>query len=334
MTEKRELVLKAFKGEAVDRVPVGFWHHFTEESEWLAGFDRPEIIDKSLAGHKEFLTQVQPDFVKIMSDGYFAYPNSQFQNLTSIKELADIQPIGADHPWISQQVELVKKIKASFTEDILAIYNIFAPATYFKWLAGKVAGGDDKIADFLAEDAETTKKVLDVIAQDIASLSRRVIEEAGADGIYLSVQSIQDPRMSAQAYQAYIAPSELAVLEAANAAGGVNILHICGYEGARNDVHLFTDYPAQVINWAVGPEGISLAKGRKLFGGRTVLGGFENGKDGLLYTGSKEEIQAETKRLIAEAGTQALVIGADCTIPSDIDPERIEWVRQAAQLSS
>ena len=37
MSTKRELVLKAFKGEAVDRVPVGFWHHFTREDEWLKG---------------------------------------------------------------------------------------------------------------------------------------------------------------------------------------------------------------------------------------------------------------------------------------------------------
>ena len=35
MSAKRELVLKAFKGEKVDRVPVGFWHHFTTEEEWL-----------------------------------------------------------------------------------------------------------------------------------------------------------------------------------------------------------------------------------------------------------------------------------------------------------
>ena len=103
-----------------------------------------------------------------------------------------------------------------------------------------------------------------------------------------------------------------------------------GYEGARNDIHLFTDYPAPVINWAVGPEGISLAEGREIFGGRTVLGGFENGKKGLLYTGDKAAIQAETKRIIAETGTTGLVIGADCTIPSDIDEERIEWVREAA----
>ncbi len=170
---------------------------------------------------------------------------------------------------------------------------------------------------------------MDTIGQDIASLSQRIIKEAGADGIYLSVQSIQDARVTQEVYKNIIAPSELHVLEAANEAGGVNILHICGYEGARNDIHLFTDYPAQVINWAVGPEGISLAEGREIFGGRTVLGGFENGKM-VFYTGDKAAIQAETKRIIAETGTTGLVIGADCTIPSDIDEERIEWVREAA----
>jgi len=333
MTSKRELVLKAFRGEPVDRVPVGFWHHFTNEDEWLVGFGNQAIIEKNLAGHQAFLAEVDPDFIKLMSDGYFAYPNERLKKVQSIKDLADIEPLGADHPWISEQVELVQKIRAGFTEDLVAIYNIFAPVTYFKWLIGKVAGGDDIIADFLVEDAVLTKRVLDVIAQDIAALTERIIKEAGADGIYLSVQSIQDARVSAEDYKAFIAPSELAVLEAANAAGGVNILHICGYEGARNDVHLFTDYPAQVINWAVGPEGISLAEGRKLFGGRTVLGGFENGKDGLLYTGSQAAIQDETKRLIAEAGKEALIIGADCTIPSDIEAERIQWVRQAASLS-
>ena len=103
---------------------------------------------------------------------------------------------------------------------------------------GEVSGGDDLIADFLVEDPKALKKVLDVIAEDIASLSRAVIEEAGADGIYLSVQSIQDQRVSAADYQAVIAPSEITVLEAASAVGGVTVLHICGYEGARNDIHL------------------------------------------------------------------------------------------------
>ncbi len=42
----------------------------------------------------------------------------------------------------------------------------------------------------------------------------------------------------------------------------------------------FTDYPAQVINWAVGPEGIAWQDAN--LRGRTVLGGFENGVH-LLY---------------------------------------------------
>ena len=59
------------------------------------------------------------------------------------------------------------------------------------------------------------------------------------------------------------------------------------------------------------------------------MGGFENDKEGLLYQGSKEEIQAETKRLIEETGKESLILGADCTIPSDIAVERIQWVREA-----
>lgn len=331
MSEKREWVLKAFKGEKVDRVPVGFWHHFTPEDEWLHGFSNPAIIKKNIEGHKRFIREVQPDFIKLMSDGYFAYPNPAIAKGKSLQELAAIQPLGPDHAWIKEQVDLVKKIKQEFTEDIVAIYNIFAPVTYLKWLLGEVSGGDDLIADFLVEDPEALKKVLDVIAEDIASLSQAVIEEAGADGIYLSVQSIQYQRVSAADYQAVIAPSEITVLEAASAVGGVTVLHICGYEGARNDIHLFADYPAQVFNWAVGPEGITLKEGREIFKGRTVLGGFENGKTGLLYTGSKNAIQAEAKKLVTEAGEQGLVLGADCTIPSDIAVERIQWVREALE---
>ncbi len=139
MTSKRELVLKAFRGEYVDRVPVGFWHHFTSEEEWLSGFGNQAIIEKNLAGHQAFLAEVEPDFIKLMSDGYFAYPNERLKKAQSIKDLADIEPIGADHPWISEQVELVQMIMASFTGDLCAIDNMFAPVTYVKGLVGKGA---------------------------------------------------------------------------------------------------------------------------------------------------------------------------------------------------
>ncbi len=58
-------------------------------------------------------------------------------------------------------------------------------------VVGKVAGGDDIIADFLAEDAVLTKRVLDVIAKDIAALTERIIKEAGADGIYSAFRAFR-----------------------------------------------------------------------------------------------------------------------------------------------
>ena len=79
-------------------------------------------------------------------------------------------------------------------------------------------------------------------------------------------------------------------------------------------------------------EGLSLAAGRKLFGDRAVLGGFVNGKKGLLYQGEREAIEQETRRLVAEAGSRGLILGADCTVPDDFQLERLDWVRQAAVL--
>ncbi|EJN93791.1 uroporphyrinogen decarboxylase family protein [Streptococcus ratti] len=328
---KKEWVLRAFRGEEVNKVPVGFWYHFLPEEELGQGLDNPELFKKNLQGHQQFIKEVEPDFIKLMSDGFFTYPNELIhKGLTSVQELANISSIGEDHPWFDQQVELVKAIKKSFTEDIVAIYNIFAPVTYLKWqLSGQVAHGDDIIAQFLQEDAQTLKKVLNVIAGDIAILTKKVIAEAGIEGIYLSVQSIQDSRVNSEDYSNYIAPSDLAIIEAAHQVRGLTVLHICGYEGASNDIKLFKDYPAQVFNWAVGPEGISLAQGRKLFNGKTVLGGFVNTENGILYKGSKEEIQEEVKKLLQESGPLATVIGADCTIPSDIATERIAWVKEA-----
>ena len=171
-----------------------------------------------------------------------------------------------------------------------------------------------------------------MIAEDIAILTKKIIQDGGADGIYLSTQEIQDERITPDLYQIYIEPSNIKVLEAANRAGGVNILHICGFQGASNDVTIFKDYPAQVFNWATHHEAVSLPRGQELFHGKAVLGGFENGKQSMLYGGTKAELQEETKRLLVEAGTRGVLLGADCTVPDDFELERLDWIRQAAIL--
>ena len=45
---KKELVLAALNNQPVDRVPVGFWFHFTEVAERQLGLSNPKIIVKNV----------------------------------------------------------------------------------------------------------------------------------------------------------------------------------------------------------------------------------------------------------------------------------------------
>ena len=77
-------------------------------------------------------------------------------------------------------------------------------------------------------------------------------------------------------------------------------------------------------------EQLPLEKGREIFHGRTVLGGFANTAAGILSAGDENAIKAETHRLLAAAGSQGVILGADCTVPGDIPFRHLEWVREAA----
>ena len=78
-----------------------------------------------------------------MTDFSF-YPSNVYSPLvSSIQELASIESIGENHPWIQQQVEVVEAIRATFTEDIASFYNIFSPISYLKrWFRTETSRGE------------------------------------------------------------------------------------------------------------------------------------------------------------------------------------------------
>lgn len=329
MSNKKQLVLDALNNKPTERVPVGFWFHYTK-NEMLPVSENPEMRKQNLDGHKKFVQEFKPDFVKLMSDGYFFEPKTEkfLHNVKSAKELYELKPVSKDDSWITEQVSLVKELTSSFGNEVLTFYNIFAPATAFKW---SVEGTDKKLAQFIKEDKYAVLYALSVIAKNTQAVAEAVISEGKADGIYLSVQTIQDAFVGPDLYAEVISPSELSVLNAAIGAGGKNILHVCGYEGARNNLSLFKNYPANAVNFASVVEGVSLAEAKKIFGGKTIIGGFANTTDGILSSGTKEEIQAETKRILKDSGRTGIILGADCTIPRSTDLQHLEWIREAAE---
>ena len=52
--DRREWVSKAFNGERVDKVPVGFWFHFLDNEVISSGMEDTSLIQKNLEGHKKY----------------------------------------------------------------------------------------------------------------------------------------------------------------------------------------------------------------------------------------------------------------------------------------
>jgi uroporphyrinogen decarboxylase len=235
-----------------------------------------------------------------------------------------LEALAPGHPWLVRQAELVRAVTA-LAPDTPCFYNIFSPSTSLRFLLGR-----EKLLQWLTQSPQEVFGALTRMGRGLAALAESVVRAGGADGVYLSVQNPDPGRVTGETYARFIRPSDLAVLDSANAAGGRNILHICGYGGARNNLAAWADFPAQAFSWAVHVEKVSLGRGKALFGGRAVIGGFANVPGSLLESGSRAEIEAFTADLLAEAGRTGVILGADCTIPSTIDLERLEWVRLKA----
>jgi hypothetical protein len=242
-------------------------------------------------------------------------------------ELLAVTSIGKDYVWLTEQVALVKSQHAQFSEDIFSFYNIFAPATYLKF----ALGGDDQLVNFVnGHSKQAIQHIFDIVSQDIADLAVAVIKQGSADGIYYSTQNIQSTS-DQTIFNQWVKPSDLTVLKAAKAAGGTNVLHICGYEGASNRLTDFSDYPADIVNWATAVEGVTLSQGRSIFPNQVLLGGFGNTTKDVLYQGTIDDIAAATQAIITAFGDDTrFLIGADCTVPRDIDLKHLEAARKAA----
>lgn len=327
---RKRLVLDAMDGKTVARVPSGFWFHFLDDEIHADAFENPQLTEKLLQGEEKYIEQFAPDFVKIMTDGFFPYPDERLAHVKNASELLAVEPLPEDSPWFTKQLAYAKKLTDKYGDEVAMFYNLFGAATTFKFMQPTIPEGEQLITRLLLEDKEAVKHLFDVIAGDVARLASRLIKEAGVTGIYFSVQSPEGETVSRELYEEVFKPGELKVLAAANKESEYNILHICGYAGHHNKLEWYQDYPAKVFNWAVVIEGVSLEEGRKLFPDKALLGGFANSEEGVLYRGSKAEVQQATRKLIENAGESGIILGADCTIPRDIDWQRLEWVREAA----
>ncbi len=326
---KRERFENFLNNKPVDRVPIAFFHHFTANHEWMKGLESPEIFEKNIEGHRISREVFDPDVIKVMNDSLMV----MVVDVTGVKcasDLKNIVPPAMDSAWMQKSKELTIRSLEFYKDSEAPKYVTgFSPFMVLRNSFATHFPKDDnktKLLNYLKEDPDSFLKALDIIADSIMDLNTMLIKECNADGVYFSVNN-QSHFFPDEIYREYITPSDKKVIAHANTLSNINLLHICGYAGRRNNLDLFKDYEIAGFNWAVHAEGVTLSEGKKLFGGKPVFGGFE--QDTVIYTGTREEVERFTYKILDEAGQVGIMVGDDCTVPYDIDDNRLEWVRQA-----
>ena len=141
---KGERVMAAFRGEEVDHVPVCMWKHVPREF-WP---DDDKFVACQLNSYK--VTDV--DFMKLSGDKFFGWPAPALEGITEVRQLYDIQPIGADHPYIRGQIERTKKVVEALNGECVSLYLVFAPLCYLRLQIGY-----DMMMKLIREDPEAMK---------------------------------------------------------------------------------------------------------------------------------------------------------------------------------
>ena len=328
--DKIQLLKDAFDCKETFKVPTGFWHHFVLGPDQFRADRDAMIRDRIVEGHRKYYELVNPDMMKMMNEGFMGYPPIMDNPLETEADLLKIKAVGPDHPWITEQVRHVSRIIEQFNGEVMTFYNVFAPLQAIRIKFDFLDLRYDKFVRLAESFPEAFSAAGREIQKDFVELVRRLFTETRLDGIYYCVQNIQSPLYPEERYHKLITPTEIEVLKEANRFSRYNILHICGYARHTNVLTWYQDYEAGCYNWAQHTEHIPLAEGRKLFPGKCVLGGFDNNPGTLIDTGSPEQVDAYVRQLIEENGYRGFILGADCSIPNDIDDHRVRGICSAA----
>lgn len=310
---RKERTLRALQGLPVDRPPMAFWHHFV-------GADMEK--ENFAASHVRFYRETGEDFIKMMCDGYVALPD------LTVRQPSDwlhIRLPKLSDPFVQEQIVHIKRVREAIADETAVFYNMFNTVSTLR-----SSTSDEQVYAHLQERNPELFAAIDAVNQFKMEFAQKLVEDAGATGLFLPMQNNDLHSFTGDCYQELLRPYDRKLIEYANTLSPYNIIHLCGYWGVRNDLDNWKDFPGAAIHWDVHTDRLSLAEGRAFFTHKkAVMGGFNNKEGSLIYTGDREAVMAETVDIVRKAGPTGLIISSDCSLLETIDHRRVHWVAEA-----
>lgn len=310
---KRQRVMAALRGQAVDRVPLAFWlHNFATENSAKGLAD--ETLRLARAFDWDFLKPQSRAqcFAEMWGLGYAPSGEKARPYTVTHAPIADADdlarlPLADPHGGaLGEQLEALRVIRAAVGSDVPIIWTVFAPPMILPMLA---RGGREQALGFLRAAPRETARAFDVMAETLGEYARACLA-AGADGLFYATNVATGALLSAEECRRWQRPWDLRILSAVEGAP-FNLLHVCG-AGIHFDE--FADYPVTAWSFAAVPGNPTLAAAHARTG-RAVVGGLP----------AKPEIAGMTEAALVERVTAAtremsgrwLLLGPDCSINPD-----------------
>lgn len=305
-----ERVRAALKGNAVDRVPVCFWHHFQPDGsgERLATLTKDFFVDK-----------FQLDIVKIMPDLPYPAPGEPINQAGQMRFLPRLD---LDTPSFQEQLSCIRRLRATLAKDQPLILTLFSPLTYTFQFLGKA-----RAIAMLRQDTDFFQEGLGTIAANLRRLMEAALNE-GADGIFFSCMGATNKDLKPGEYKHIARVHDVNALIGARQ-GWLNVIHIHAEPDQPGDqiyFDLFSDYPwTSVLSWSDRLTGPSLAEAIMMTD-KCLMGGLW--ERGPIVHGSEREIDNEIMAAVTQTKGRRLILANGCSIPDDASEKWLSITRR------
>jgi uroporphyrinogen decarboxylase len=320
-----ERVRAALKGEDVDRIPVSMWRHFFSK----------ETSAASLAeGMLSFQNRFDWDFMKINPRSSYYVEDwgvkTKYNGDTSPQVVET--PVKTPDDWLKLKVLDINKgvlkehlsslelIARGLEGNLPFIMTVFTPLS----IASRLISSEDEFLGHLREDTDKVNHALEVITETFTNFSKACLERGASGLFYATTGWATSDRLTEKEYCKFARPYELKLLAALPPAE-FNVLHICRH---HNFLHLVKDYPVHAFSW--DPRGIanpSLIEGKRMVGGRTVIGGIAQDKS--IVEATPMQLAAEITGMRVAMGKKGWMLGPGCTFPPETPEANLQGIRDA-----
>lgn len=323
-----ERVMRALRGEPVDRPPVSFWGHFYHRES-----SARDLVEATL----EAWERHRWDWVKLNPrKHYHVEPwgvRYRYPGVPDVKPVLEAWPIRTGDDWRSvdvrpwnqgafaEQIEAVAMLRRALPAEVPIVETVFTPLA----VLGEMVERPAELAGHLRTHPDAVHAALEAVTRTYESLVPHLLR-AGADGLYFAtVDWASRDLISAEDHRRWSRPFDLRVLAAARE-GRFHVLHVCK---SRNLLFELADYPVHAFSWAAhDPTNPALAESLAQLPG-ALMGGLSH--DAALLEPSPEPALAEYRAALAATGGRRWLVAPSCSIAPATPEATLAAVRAAVE---